>query len=310
MSAELGQGTDLPPVDVVVATHNRPQLLRQALAGVWEQDYAGSIGCVVVFDKSEPDTTLDRFEGNRSIRVIRNDRSPGLAGARNAGIMATHAELVAFCDDDDVWLPSKVRRQVDALRESPALTSVTGIFVQYENRETERVPRAEDLSLKQLARNRVMEAHPSTVMVRRSGLLGPIGLVDEQIPGSYGEDFDWILRAAAAGEFAVVEAALVRVRWGASAFSQNWETIIESIDYGLRKHAVFHTDPQALGRLYGQRAFALAASGRSRDGLRAAWQTVRVSPKERRAYLAVAVSLKVVSAARLMHIAHRRGHGI
>ena len=40
-----------------------------------------------------------------------------------------------------------------------------------------------------------MEAHPSTVMVRRDALLGPIGLVDEELPGSYGEDFDWIIRA-------------------------------------------------------------------------------------------------------------------
>jgi glycosyltransferase involved in cell wall biosynthesis len=277
---------------------------------VLAQDYPGSIRCTVVFDRSEPDHSLERDEGNRSVRVITNDRSPGLAGARNAGILAGTAELVAFCDDDDAWRPSKIGRQIEALRGSDALTSVTGIVVKYEDREVVRVPRAEDVTLERLARNRVMEAHPSTVLVRRRALEGPIGLVDEQIPGSYGEDFDWILRAATAGGFAVVEAPLVTVRWGSSLFSQQWQTIIDSIDYGLDKHAVFSADPLALGRLYGRRAFAQAALGRSGEGLRGAWRTIRVSPKERRAYLAAAVSLKVVSAERLMKIAHKRGHGI
>ena len=112
------------------------------------------------------------------------------------------------------------------------------------------------MTLKQLVRNRVMEAHPSTVMVRREALLGPIGLVDEELPGSYGEDFDWIIRAAKAGGFAVVAEPLVKVRWGQSMFSQRWQTIIDSIDYSLAKHSVFHEDPQALGRLYGRKAFA------------------------------------------------------
>jgi glycosyltransferase involved in cell wall biosynthesis len=300
----------LPPVDVVIATHNRPEWVRQSIDGVWGQDYAGRINVMVVFDKSEPDRSLERASENRTVRVTTNERSPGLAGARNAGITATTSEFVAFCDDDDVWLPAKIRRQVAALTGSPALTSVTGIIVQYEGREVVRVPRAEDVTLEQLARNRVMEAHPSSVLVRRSGLEGGIGLVDEQIPGGYGEDFDWILRAAQAGEIAVVEDALVRVRWGSSQFSQKWQTIIDSIDYSLRKHAAFRDDPQALGRLYGRRAFALAALGHSREGLRAAGRTIRVSPREKRAYLAALVSLKLVSAERLMRIAHRRGHGI
>jgi glycosyltransferase involved in cell wall biosynthesis len=306
----VGDGEELPAVDVIIATHNRPELVREAIESVWQQDYAGQINCLVVFDKSEPDVSLERAEGNRSVRVTRNDRVSGLAGARNSGITQSHGELVAFCDDDDAWLPAKVRLQVEALAGSAALTSVTGIIVVYADHEVPRVPSAADVTLRTLARNRVMEAHPSTVMVRRSALEGAIGLVDEQIPGSYGEDFDWILRAAEAGSFAVVEQPLVRVRWGTSQFSQKWQTIIDAIDYGLKKHPVFSEDPHALGRLYGRRAFALAALGRGRDARRQAWLTMRTAPKERRAYLALAVSLKMVSAERLMDIAHKRGHGI
>lgn len=299
-----------PTVDVVIATRDRPELLRTALDAVWNQTYRGPIHCTVVFDQCEPRQELERSSDNRTVRVIANHRRPGLAGARNAGIEAGSGELVAFCDDDDEWLPTKVEKQVEALAGSTALTSVTGIIVTYADRSVPRVPRPEDMEIRQLVRNRTMEAHPSTVMVRRAALEGPIGLVDEDIPGSYGEDFDWIIRAAQAGAFAVVGEPLVKVLWGQSMFSQRWQTIIDSIDYSLDKHTVFHADPSALGRLYGRRAFALAALGRTGPALRQAVRTVRVNPRERRAYLAVAVGLHLISAERLMTIAHRRGHGI
>ena len=299
-----------PRVDVVVATRNRPELLRLALDAIWEQTYAGEIVCHVVFDQCDPDESVARSSANRTIKVMTNERTPGLAGGRNSGILAGSGELVAFCDDDDEWLPTKVEKQVEALAGASALTAVTGIIVLYAEQAVTRVPRSEDMTLKQLVRNRVMEAHPSTVMVRREALLGPIGLVDEELPGSYGEDFDWIIRAAKAGGFAVVAEPLVKVRWGQSMFSQRWQTIIDSIDYSLAKHSVFHEDPQALGRLYGRKAFAMAALGQTRPALGQAWRTVRVNPRERRAYLAGAVALHLVSAERLMRLAHSRGHGI
>ena len=217
---------------------------------------------------------------------------------------------MAFCDDDDEWLPTKIEKQVRGLIGSDALTSVTGIIVKYADSRVARVPSPEQMQLRALVRNRSMEAHPSTVVVRRAALQGPIGLVDEDLPGSYGEDFDWIIRAAQSGDIAVVGEPLVQVLWGQSMFSQRWQTIIDSIDYSLAKHTVFHQDPQALGRLYGRKSFALAALGKTAPALRQAALTLRTNPRERRAYLAAAVALRVISAERLMSIAHRRGHGI
>ena len=113
-----------------------------------------------------------------------------------------------------------------------------------------------------------MEAHPSTVLVRATALRERIGLVDEEIPGSYGEDYDWILRAAQAGPIAVVERPLVRVLWGRqSFFNRRWRTIIDALDYCLAKHPVLRADPRGLARLQGQKAFAYAALGEPRSAL-------------------------------------------
>lgn len=303
---------EYPTVDVVIATHNRPRQLQEALRAVTTQDYVGRINVIVVFDQSEPDHTLVLTEGRRTVEVIVNDRrAPGLAGARNTGIEHGDAPLVAFCDDDDLWLERKVSSQVAALTAaSDAQTCVTGIVVSYGDHEAERVPTAETVTHSQLVRNRGMEAHPSTVMVRRDALEGPIGLVDEQIPGSYGEDFDWILRAAEVSRIAVVGEPLVRVMWGQSLFSNRWQTIVEAIDYLIGKHPAFGDDSQAMGRLRGRQSFALASVGRRRDALVHARQSLRANWRERRAYLAVAVACGLVSSTRLMDWAHRRGHGI
>ncbi len=200
--------------------------------------------------------------------------------------------------------------QVESLASPDALTSVTGIRVLYGDHEAVRIPTSEAVTLSELARDRVMEAHPSSVMVRRDALLGPIGLVDEDLPGSYAEDFDWILRAASAGRIAVVERDLVNVRWGQSLFSRNWQMIIDAVDYLLAKHAVLRNSRQGRARLLGRRAFALAALTKRRQALGQAWETIRLSWRERRSYLAIAVALRLVSAERLMAYAHKRGHGI
>ena len=301
--------TTAAAVDVVIATRNRPELLRRAIAGVVAQTVNCDITCYVVFDQCEPDESLASDYPGRRVVVLSNSHTPGLAGGRNTGVLAGSASMVAFCDDDDVWLPEKLEVQLSQMDAEQSDTSVTGIVVEYEDRSVVRVPTAEQLRLEHLVRHRVMAAHPSSVVVRREAL-SRIGLVDEKIPGSYGEDFDWLLRAVQAGPISVVSQPLVRVRWGGSQFSRQWQTIVDAIDYSLKKHAVFHRDPRALGRLYGRRAFALAAMGKRADARRAAVRTVKVAPREPRAYLAAAVALRLVSAERLLHLAHRRGHGI
>ena len=119
-----------PLVSVVVPTRDRPELLRRAVTAILGQTYGGPIECVVVFDQSDPDLPWADLPPGRTLVVVRNDRSPGLAGARNSGILAATGELVAFCDDDDEWLPEKLTRQVARLLATPsAAVATTGILV-------------------------------------------------------------------------------------------------------------------------------------------------------------------------------------
>lgn len=301
--------TDLPLISVVIATRNRPEMLRAAIQAVEEQTYEGPIETLVVFDQTEPDRSIAVEDGRRPVVVLSNtERTPGLAGARNTGILAATGEFVAFCDDDDLWLPAKLDAQVRQL--GSALTSVTGIVIDFDGTRNERIPDAAGFTLDNVVRDRLMEAHPSTVMVRREALLGPIGLVDEDLPKSYAEDFDFIIRALQAGDVSVVEEPLVIVRWGQSMFSRDWATIVAAVDYLIDKHAVIRADRRALARLYGRRGFANAALGHRAEAFRDVWRTATRWPFEKRILVVVPVAAGLVSAPRMLEIAHRRGRGI
>jgi glycosyltransferase involved in cell wall biosynthesis len=301
-----------PSVSVVVPTRDRPELLRRAVAVILGQTYQGPIECLVVFDQSEPDLTWGRLPADRRLVLARNIRTPGLAGARNSGILQATGELVAFCDDDDEWLPEKLARQVERLLGAPdAAVATTGILVRYKDRTTPRLAPTPRVTHRQLLLSRLTELHPSTVLARRRQLLEHIGLVDEQIPGSYAEDYEWLLRAAKHAPVLAVPEPLVVINWHQSSFfADRWRTIIAALTYLVDKHRELQQEPSGLARIYGQIAFAHAALGER--GLARTWarRTLSLDRRERRAYLAFAISLGLLNAKTVIRLAHAAGKGI
>lgn len=303
-----GHGT----VSVVIATRDRPQLVREAIAAALEQDYDGTIEVIVVFDQCAPDTSLERADGARSVRVIGNTRSPGLAGARNSGIEAASGDFVAFCDDDDYWLPGKLRAQVAALAEEAAGGLCTsGIRVQYDGHVKDRVLAANRIHFADLLEDRHTELHPSTFLFRRAVLLTEIGLVDEQVPGGFGEDYELLLRAARRHPIVNLTTPMTVVRWGRqSYFFRRWETMAAGLTWLLARYPEFESSPRGSGRIRGQIAFAHAATGRRTVALHWAIQAWRRNPREPRIVLAVAVALRILRPGLLLRLLQRHGRSI
>lgn len=300
-----------PTVSVVIPTRDRPALLRRAIQRVSEQRFDGEIDCIVVFDQSEPDLPVVETPQNVRLRAVTNERSPGLAGARNAGAVAATGELLAFCDDDDEWLPEKLARQVAVLDANDDVRLVaTGIEVRYGERSFDRLSPRSTVSFDELLEDRRTDVHPSTFLVRREAFLGEIGLVDEKLPGSYAEDYEWLLRATRLGPLHTIQEPLVRVHWHKSSyFSERWQMIASALSYLLEQYPEFDGNPRGFARIAGQIAFAHGAAGNRSEARRWARRTLSANWRQPRAYLGFAVSLGI-PAPLLLRLAHMAGRGI
>ncbi len=302
--------TGWPSVGVVVPTAGgRPGELAAALGAVLAQDYPGTLRALVVFDGAEPDPSL--AEPGR-VDVLANERAPGLAGARNTGVLACGADLVAFCDDDDRWLPGKLTAQVSALLARPSAEFAScSIAVLSTGRRTPRLAGLDEVSHADLLRSRMVMVHSSTYLARTSALLDGIGLVDESIPGGQNEDWDLALRAASRHPIVHVDEPLVEVTWDTgSHFSRQWETKAAGLLWMLERHHGIAASRPGAARVYAQLAFAYACLGRRAESCRWAGRALRRNWHERRVPFALAVATGAVSGERVLRALHARGHGI
>lgn len=307
--------TDASSVDVsvVLPTHNRPELMALALRSVLAQsvpDVTGEV--VIVFDACAIEVPDVEIPSGWSVRGIANTRTRGLAGARNSGILDARGELVAFLDDDDEWLPGKLQAQWERFAEFPeAILVGTAMVVDDGENRTVRLVPSETLGHEDFLRNRNPGLHSSSLMFRRRVLTGELGLIDEDLPRSYGEDYDILLRASALGQVSVINKPLVRVLWnGQSYYFGQWAAYAEALQYLLAKHPEFARIPRALGRIEAQVAFALASSKQAKDARHWAWRAIRHDIRQVKAYLAVLISLRLVTPEAITKVVQRFGRGI
>ena len=301
--------TAWPSVGVVIPTRNRPAQLRQAIASVLAQDYEGDVQVTVVFDGTQPDETLADVD---RVIVLANDRTPGLGGARNCGILATSSELVAFCDDDDRWRGSKLLLQVAAMQSSNGAEFATcGIAVEFEGRLTDRLAGTAEITREDLIRSRMVMVHSSTYLARRNVLVDRIGLVNENLPGGQNEDWDLALRAAARHPIVNVDQPLVEVAWGSdSHYETQWQTKAQSLLWMLEHHGDLVHSQEGAARVYAQLAFAYACMGQRSESCRWMGKSLRHNWHEPRVPFAAAVAAGVVSGDRVLRTLHARGRGI
>jgi glycosyltransferase involved in cell wall biosynthesis len=109
-----------PFFSVIVPTRGREVFLGEALSSALDQTFQ-EFEIIVVDDgpSAEAERVVASF-GDDRVRYLRNDRPRGGAGTRNAGASRARGEWLAFLDDDDIWLPTKLERQHELAVAAPA----------------------------------------------------------------------------------------------------------------------------------------------------------------------------------------------
>jgi glycosyltransferase involved in cell wall biosynthesis len=286
--------TTWPSVAVILPTRGRPDLVRASIQAIVDQTYAGPIECIVIHDQEEPDAQLESLgRGNHTVAVTTNRQTPGLAGSRNTGLGMVDSDFIATCDDDDVWHATKLSRQMQRMLGEPDLLAIgAGIRLLFANGDVvdwsgDRATITHD----DLVRSRRKELHSSTLLMRREAF-DVAGWYDEDLPNSYAEDYEFLLRVSRHGSIGVINEPLADIRKGEhSWFTERASGTAEALEYLLRRHPELTSDRRGHARVLGQISFARAAHGQRAEARKWAARALRIHPLVPHAGLAAVYSV-------------------
>ncbi len=202
-------------VSVILTTFDRPELLIRALRSVLQQTYC-NIEVIVVNDCGQQVEDLVTGVANgANVQYIRHGVNRGPSAARNTALRCARGEIIAYLDDDDIYLADHVATLVDALRDP------TVDFVYSESdyvverplhgtmQEVERRKQFDDCSY---SKERLFIANyiPVNTWGHRRSIVERIGGFDETLRDH--EDWDFLLRAAAQKHLRHIPKVTVEVR--------------------------------------------------------------------------------------------------
>ena len=106
-----------PLVSVIIPAYNCANFIEETLASVYAQTYTNWE--IIVIDDGSTDETKKILEKHMSKIHYSWQQNQGVASARNTGIQLSKGELLAFLDNDDLWMPEKLERQVKVVNLLP-----------------------------------------------------------------------------------------------------------------------------------------------------------------------------------------------
>jgi glycosyltransferase involved in cell wall biosynthesis len=233
MSLPHGSG-----VSVVVTTYNYERFIIDALDSVLAQTLQ-PFEVVVIDDGSTDDTArIVAAFADRGVRYVRQSNG-GAAAARNRGIRETTGDLVGFLDADDIWLPTKLERQVEYLARNPDAVMVSGQKIWWDfERDTRRIEVIRELDGSKQRREICITntvGNPSMVLVRRDAIrrAGPF---DETL--RWGQDWEFFIRIASLGRVGVDVDPVIIYRWHDGGLSHERRSERLSVLHSISRRAI------------------------------------------------------------------------
>jgi glycosyltransferase involved in cell wall biosynthesis len=273
----------MPTVSVILPTFNRTKYLRLAVESVYAQTYTDWEMIIADDGSSEETQSYLRGIASSQVRTIWLRHSGNPSHVRNAAIAAADCRYLAFLDSDDTWAPSKLERQVAALRcRAHCRWSYTACDRIDENGRPLTNERLRTLVLREgwifepLLKLQISVAMPS-VMAHRN-VMEEVGGFDEQ--QRFGEFHDLCLRLALKGEVVALRDPLCSVRAHGEHYSADrvsalvsWMRLYEK----MRDLAPSVELRSQCARMRAQTSLRLAQLQRANGDHRAAWMTLQAA---------------------------------
>ncbi len=215
-------------VSVIIPTYNCGKYLRDAMDSVLNQTYQ-EMEILVVDDGSTDDTQSIIRQHYPTVRYFYQDNG-GAAKARNRGLREARGELIAFLDADDVWLPTKLEKQVIYFAGHPdvGLLSTNQTYRDTTGRMHHDPGKRERLFIGDCVRNIFLYSGVATptVMLRRE-VIQRVGHFEECLVAA--EDDNLWMRIAFSYKIALIDEPLTLVRGRPDSLTQDFDNIFKGV---------------------------------------------------------------------------------
>ncbi len=289
-----------PEVSVIIPCYNGEHFIGEAIRSVLNQTF-GLFEIIVVNDGSSDGSrrVIESYSSDRRLKYIEHDTNRGISAARNTGIKHSRGDLIAFLDQDDLWKPDKLEKQVViferdrsgefglAFSDVQIIEETDGRRRQWRRRAPAGISAAPPGEILRVLFLKNFITIISAVIRRRC--FDEVGLFDESIL-SGADDYDLCLRLATRYKFAHIREPLaLRREHGAnySDFERIFPDAVAIIERAVSRNPELSPLKKRrlsdlsynLGRCYQQK-------GKTREARRASWDAVRYHPLNIRAFAA------------------------
>jgi glycosyltransferase involved in cell wall biosynthesis len=280
---------ETPLVSVVMATYNRAAYIADAIRSVQAQAY-DNVEIIVADDGSTDNTPEIVGQFGEAVTYLQLPHRGQPAATRNAALERAKGEYIAFLDSDDLFLPSRLAKQVSALVKHPdaALAYSNGYFFrdhpeQPTGHVLDGLPTPSGKAFADLLRGNFLSS--PVVLVRRS-CLDAVGTFDERPEFFAVEDYDLWLRIAARFPLVYVPGDVAAIRRHGESISRDVAALRTGVIQVLAKLEASHPQLtrqhrtalcEGYARNHGAVALARFRQGQISGGLRHAFQALRYS---------------------------------
>ena len=183
---------NFPLISIVIPTHNRPDFLKKTIQSILDQTYSHLEVIVISNGFNKINRDVANFFNDQRIIYGEQENSGGPSSPRNHGIQLAKGEYIAFCDDDDLWMPDKIAKQVKVLFENTDVGLCYTNMIRFDERREWINPgdngKADFDSL--LYVNTI----PVSSIIIRKSLLDKYGAFPESSIVGFAEDYEFVLR--------------------------------------------------------------------------------------------------------------------
>lgn len=187
-------------VSVIITTYGRTgTLIFEAINSVRHQTYPNIE--ILVIDDNGVGTEIQKenekiFQTEKDIKYIANKKNSGAQVSRNVGILASRGAYIACLDDDDLWMPEKIEKQVALMeKENLGLVFCNGYRFYNNDLNQKKLYQYNFISGKKLDFNTELKSDhigSTSIPLMRKDCLATTGLFDIDMPAR--QDYEMWLR--------------------------------------------------------------------------------------------------------------------